>query len=74
MRDVGEHIEDYGIDSTKRHNKAVSRSSLEVGTWNTDGSFSWLGHEINIDAALEASYQLFKAIKSASEGMREGGA
>ena len=69
MRDVGEHIDEYGVDSHRRHNQSVQRTSLEVGTCDRDGSFDWLGYRIESDIALEASYQLFGAIKAASNSL-----
>lgn len=60
MRDVAEHIDDYGIDVGK--NKNISRKSLEVSSWD-NRNWSWLGFETDIDAALLAGVQLFEALK-----------
>jgi hypothetical protein len=34
MRDVGEHIDVYAVDSSKRFNKDISRRQLQTGTWD----------------------------------------
>lgn len=60
MRNIGEHAEDYAIDSPKRHIKTIERRQLEVGSWDGQ-TFQWLQasdgtqHELNVDAALSAA-------------------
>jgi hypothetical protein len=79
MRNVGEHIDDYALDAPKRHHRNVTRGQLQVGSF--DGTvFKWLGHQLDIDAALEAAEKLFQAVKivadqhlrQASTGSRPG--
>ena len=66
MRNVGEHIVEYSVDSPKRHHAHICRQQLQNGGW--DGTvFSWLGHELNIDSALNAAESLFSSIKAASK-------
>ena len=63
MRNVGEHIDDYALDSPKRHHPDVNRRQLQVGAW--DGKiFSWVG-DLDIDVALGAAEELFEAVKQA---------
>jgi hypothetical protein len=41
MRNIGEHANEYAIDSPKRHVKTLDRKQLEMGSW--DGkTFKWL--------------------------------
>jgi hypothetical protein len=62
MRNVGEHIDNYGVDAPKRHHPDIDRRQLQVGTW--DGTvFRWLGSELDIDDAMQA----FGAVKQAAE-------
>ncbi len=71
MRNVGEHIDDYALDSPKRRHKDVSRQDLQVGTW--DGTtYEWLGESLNIDAAHDAAHTLFAAVSSAAKMWRSG--
>jgi hypothetical protein len=66
MRNVGEHIDAYALDSPKRHHEDVYRQSLQVGSW--DGvTYQWLGESLNIDIAHDAAYKLFSAISAASK-------
>ncbi len=66
MRDIGEHVEDYAVDDTKRHVKTISRGQLHVGSW--DGTvFQWLGYTLDIDNAKQAAEDLFLAIKGARQ-------
>jgi hypothetical protein len=67
MRNIGEHIDEYAINSSKRHVETVDRRQLEVGSW--DGTtFSWLERpdgvacELNVDTALRAAEQLFEVL------------
>lgn len=65
MRNVGEHIDDYAVDSSKRRHKDVDRCSLQVGSW--DGTYQWLGKSLNIDVAHKAAFTLFAAISAAAK-------
>ncbi|MBI2051395.1 hypothetical protein HYT33_01400 [Candidatus Roizmanbacteria bacterium] len=63
MRNVGEHIDDYAVDSEKRRHKDVERFSLQVGSF--DGTtYEWLGARLNIDEAHLASTHLLGAVRS----------
>ena len=71
MRNVGEHINDYAVDSSKRRHKQVGRGALQVGSW--DGTtYQWLGESLNIDIAHEAAYALFAAVSAAAKMWRGG--
>jgi hypothetical protein len=62
IRNVGEHIDQYVLDAPKRHHKDVHRGELQVGHW--DGTvFTWLGTDLNIDAALDAAEKLFLTVQ-----------
>lgn len=67
MRDIGEHADEYAIDSKKRHDKAVDRRQLETGSWDGQ-TFQWLKrqdgtqHELNVDIALEAAETLHRVL------------
>jgi hypothetical protein len=62
MRDVAEHIDDYVIDQGRQ--RTVARQSLEVSSMEDDGlTLEWLGCRLNAREALQASQQLFEAIK-----------
>jgi len=67
LRDVAEHIDDYAID--KGRDSSIERKQLEVSCLcegENDVTLSWLGYEINISDALQASYKLFDVIKNIS--------
>jgi len=71
MRDVGEHVDVYAVDSSKRHNKEVSRRAVQMGTW--DGvTFSWLGRDLNIDTARAAAEALFFAVSKTRQAFIVG--
>jgi hypothetical protein len=61
MRNIGEHADEYAIDSPKRHVKTVDRRQLEVGSWDGQ-TFRWLEHELTVDAALAAAQALHRAL------------
>lgn len=68
MRNVGEHIDSYALDSPRRHGKSIDRRQLEVGEW--DGTtFRWLRqrdgryHELNTSVALAAAERLYDAVR-----------
>lgn len=71
MRNVGEHIDSYALDSPRRHDKAIDRRQLEVGEW--DGTtFRWLRqrdgrcHKLNTTEALAAAERLYDALRRAA--------
>ncbi|MBO6586399.1 MAG: hypothetical protein JJ953_09870 [Gracilimonas sp.] len=64
MRDVTQHVDEYAVDKSGRHNKDINRKMLEVGSWN-DPIYEWLGKELNIDIAYKQSIKLFKSIQEA---------
>jgi hypothetical protein len=69
MRNVGEHIDDYGIDQGR--NKAIARQSLEVASLEEEGpTLHWLGAKLNAHEALEAGRHLFVAVKEASRAFQ----
>jgi len=71
MRNVGEHIDDYAVDSPRRHHKDVNRQALQVGTW--DGTtYRWLGECLNVDLAHDVAQALFAAVSSAAKMWRSG--
>lgn len=62
MRNVGEHIEDYGVDEPKRRYKHIDRRMLQVGSF--DGTiYEWLGVKLNIDEAHAAAHGLYLTIR-----------
>lgn len=63
MRDVGEHIEDYALD--QGHDETVSRRTLQVGSWNGT-TLEWLGGSLDVDAAMRAAEELYRAIQAAA--------
>jgi hypothetical protein len=69
MRNVGEHIDEYAVDHPKRRHRKVDRRQLQVSVWN-GSTYQWLGHELDIDAALTAAENLYHAIKSAAQPRR----
>jgi hypothetical protein len=60
MRNVGEHINDYMLGDGRA--KGVQRGDLQVSTWE-GGVFTWLGVELDVDAALAAAETLFDVVK-----------
>lgn len=70
MRNVGEHIDDYAVDNLRRHHPEITRKDLQTGSWD-ETVFKWLGYELNMDTALNASEKLFEAVKAcARQAMR----
>jgi hypothetical protein len=61
MRDVAEHFDEYALDSGR--DKSISRRSLEVASVGPT-RFEWLGFTLDTESAVEASSELFAAIKS----------
>lgn len=69
MRNVIEHIDNYVVESSQRHHKAVDRKGLQVGSWD-DTTFTWhIDGEQTLDlkVALPAAQDLFTAVKSAKD-------
>lgn len=64
MRNVGEHIDDYAVDNTKRRHKSVDRRSLQVGQWD-GATYTWLNFSLNVDDAHAAAFALYSAVKRA---------
>jgi len=60
FRDVGEHFDEYSVDSGRRDD--VTRFELQVGKWNDD-SFEWLGETLNILDTKNAAKELFIAMR-----------
>lgn len=63
MRDINEHFDVYALDDPKRHDKAIDRRQLEVGTWDGE-TFTWLardGHplQLHIAEAKQAATDLY---------------
>lgn len=70
MRNVGEHIDDYAVDSERRRHKDVERFSLQVGSF--DGTtYEWLGAHLNIDEAHSASTHLLGVVRSVIKNWRK---
>lgn len=64
LRNIGEHIDEYAVDSDIRHDKTVNRKSLQVGTW--DGAvYEWLDIKLDIETALTASEELYRSLQEA---------
>lgn len=69
MRNVGEHIEGYGLD--KGHSKKkISRKSLQVGAFSNE-RLQWLGEVLETQTALSATRQLVDALRSAGKAFGE---
>ena len=64
LRNVGEHIDEYAVDSPSRHDKTVSRKQTQVGSW--DGTvYKWLDVRLNVRDALVAAEELYEALRTA---------
>lgn len=70
MRDVGQHLDDYAIDSPKRRvtrigeSQPIGRRQLEVGAWSDD-QFHWLGMTLDFSKARMAGMELYGALRVA---------
>ena len=64
MRDVAEHIDDYAMD--KGRNKDIDRKALEVFVLD-ESAVNWLGRDLDLNVALQASLNLFRVIKDSSK-------
>ena len=63
MRNVGEHIDDYAVDSDRRRYREVVRFDLHVGAF--DGTtYEWLGESFDVDKAQTAAIHLSEALRS----------
>lgn len=63
LRDIGEHVDEYAIDSPSRHRKGYGRAGLQVATF--DGvTFEWYDQSVNIDDALAVAQTLFAAVQA----------
>jgi hypothetical protein len=62
MRNVGEHINDYMLGDGRVAD--VQRGHLQLSRWE-GAVFSWLGVDLDADAALAAAETLFEAVKQA---------
>jgi hypothetical protein len=73
MRDVLQHIDDYGQDaeSRKHHHprtgRRIGRRLLHSQLGFNDKSFDWLGGTLNFEDARTAALQLESAIRQAQE-------
>ena len=68
VRDVFEHLEDYAVDSNRRHTKTTLRQDLQV--WSADSSgMKWLGCDIDWSKTLAVAQELHTMITSASDGI-----
>lgn len=70
QRNTAEHIDEYALDSPKRHDKTVHRQMLEVSAFGVNG-YWWLGHKIEFDQALRAAGSLFQAVQTAPDRFRD---
>lgn len=68
LRNIGEHQNEYAVDSPKRKVKTVDRKQLEVGSWN-DTEYNWLGVTLNIDEAYNAAGKLFTSLQRVRNSM-----
>jgi hypothetical protein len=74
MRDISEHIDEYAVDSPKRHDPRISRKELQVGSW-TDSTFTWhllIGETgaprvLDADVAFDAAHDLYSAVRAARD-------
>lgn len=63
MRNIGEHTDEYALDSENRRVKSVDSKQLEVGSWNGQ-TYDWLGRSLDVDKALDAGECLFRALNA----------
>jgi hypothetical protein len=64
MRNVGEHLDVYALDTPSRHDKTVVRGQIQVVV--EDGiTFRWLETELNIDEAMAAASRLTSDVQGA---------
>jgi hypothetical protein len=68
LRNIGEHQNEYAVDSPKRKVKTVDRKQLEVGS-GSDTEYNWLGVILNIDEAYNAAGKLFTSLQRVRNSM-----
>jgi hypothetical protein len=68
MRNIGEHGDEYAVESSSRHMKSIDARQLEVGAWDGQ-TYQWLGRRLNVDEALPAGQALVEAVKAQSHGI-----
>jgi hypothetical protein len=69
MRNVAEHIDEYAVESERRHHRSIMRYGLEVGSWN-DTEFTWQldrPQVLNADHAMDAAGELLVAVRAARD-------
>jgi hypothetical protein len=68
MRNVGEHVDDYALDSPRRRHKAIDRRQLQVGSWDGQ-TYHWLRDddeeclELDVRRAKGAAEKLYVAVR-----------
>ncbi len=72
LRNVGEHIDEYVVDSESRHDKTVEHKGLQVGNWNGT-IYEWLDIQLNVHDALVAAEELYGVLQSASKELSTKG-
>jgi hypothetical protein len=63
LRNVGEHIDEYAME--KGRDRSVNRRALQVGSFDST-MLEWFGGRLNVDEALVAAENLYRAIKGCS--------
>jgi hypothetical protein len=64
LRNVGQHIDEYSVDSSSRRHKKVSRKQTLVGSRNGT-VYEWLGVQLNVCDALIAAEELYGVLQTA---------
>ncbi|MFC1731540.1 hypothetical protein ACFL6I_14585 [candidate division KSB1 bacterium] len=67
LRDVFEHLEDYAVDSNRRHS-STSRRELQVWSGGNEG-LDWLGYDVDWREAHLAAKDLYASVKAAYDSM-----
>jgi|GEM_PF-1575982 len=65
MRDVGEHIDDYAQDSSRRRHRTVTHDVLQVAQWDGE-TYRWLGETLNLVNARMVAQELYDVIRRES--------
>jgi hypothetical protein len=68
LRNIGEHQNEYAVDSPDRRVKTVDRKQLEVDSWSGT-EYNWLGARLNFDDAYNAAGKLFTTLQSVSKDL-----
>lgn len=63
IRNVGEHFDEYALGCG--NDDTVMRRDLLVGSLDDDGTYRWHGGQLNIDCAIRAAEDLYRAIGNA---------